>query len=334
MTVTMWPSWCASPTASRTTPAVPVCSTLASMGLRDLDLNLLRTLDVLIEERQVSRTALRLGVGQPAVSHALARLRRHFGDPLLVRRGREMVLTPRAMDLAGPLRQILASIRQLTGPARFDPAKAQGRLRIASTDFGLAIVMPQVLAGLARQAPGLSIAYSTISEEMFEQLEAGFLDLVLTGQASCRDLQVEVLFQERFVLATRADHPLVGQPVTVDGFVAWPHVMVDVVLSRLHGIDERLAAMGRQRHIALRMPHFLAAAFFARESDLVVPIPERIAALYARSLGLAILQPPPELDLGAYDYVQAWHPRRNEDPLHQWLRQLVRQAAAGIRVAG
>jgi DNA-binding transcriptional LysR family regulator len=304
------------------------------MSLRDLDLNLLRTLDVLIEERQVSRAALRLGVGQPAVSHALGRLRRHFGDPLLVRQRQEMVLTPRAAELAGPLRQILAEIRQLTGPARFDPARAEGRLRIACTDFALAIVMPHVLAGLARQAPGLSIAYSHISGEMFEQLEAGFLDLCLSGQATFRELQVEVLFQERFVLATRADHPLVDEPLTVERFVAWPHVLVDVVHSRLHGIDERLAAMSLQRHIALRMPSFLAAAFFARDSDLIVPIPERIAALHARSMGLAILQPPPELDLGAFDYVQAWHPRRNDDPLHQWLRQLVREAGGRIRAAG
>jgi len=301
------------------------------MNLRDLDLNLLRTLDVLLEEQQVSRAALRLGVSQPAVSHALGRLRRHLGDPLLVRRGQEMVLTPRASELAGPLRQILASIRQLTGPARFDPARAQGRLRIATTDYGLAIVMPQVLAGLARQAPGLSIVYSPISGEMFEQLETGFLDLCLTGQASCRDLQVEVLFQERFVLATRTGHPLVGQPVTVERFLAWPHVLVDVIHSRLHGIDERLAAMNLQRHVAMRMPSFLAATYFARDSDLVVPIPERIATLQAQALGLAIHQPPPELDLGAYDYVQAWHPRRTDDPLHQWLRQLVRQAGERVR---
>ena len=300
------------------------------MNLRDLDLNLLRTLDVLIEERQVSRAALRLGVSQPAVSHALGRLRRHFGDPLLVRQGQEMVLTPRAEELAGPLRQVLAAVRQLTGPAHFDPARAEGQLRIACTDYALAIVMPHVLEGLARQAPGLSIAYSHISGEMFEQLEAGFLDLCLTGQASCRELQVEVLFQERFVLATRADHPLVGQPMSVDGFIAWPHVLVDVVHSRLHGIDERLAALSLQRHVALRMPSFLAAAFFARTGDVVVPIPERIAALYAKSMGLAILQPPPELDLGPFDYVQAWHPRRNEDPLHRWLRELVRQAGARV----
>jgi DNA-binding transcriptional LysR family regulator len=91
--------------------------------------------------------------------------------------------------------------------------------------------------------------------------------------------------------------------------------------------------MSLRRHIAQRIPSFLAAAFFARDSDLVVPIPERIAALHARSMGLAILQPPPELDLGSFEYVQAWHPRRRDDPLHHWLRELVRQAGERVRAA-
>jgi DNA-binding transcriptional LysR family regulator len=274
------------------------------MKLQDLDLNLLRTLDVLLEERQVSRTALRLGVTQPAISHALGRLRRHFGDPLLIRNGQEMILTPRAAEIAGPLRQILAGIRQLSGPARFEPGRAKGRLRIACTDYALAIVMPHVLAGLALEAPGLSIAYSHISESMFEMLESGFLDLCLTGQASCRELQVEVLFRERFVLAARADHPLVGAPMTVEGFVAYPHVMVDVVHSRLHGIDERLA--GLFCNVALRCAcRASRGCLFCPGQGLIVPIPERT---FSPILGLAILQPPPALTR-AYDYVQAWHAR-------------------------
>ncbi|MEY4932339.1 MAG: Transcriptional regulator, LysR family, partial [Pseudomonadota bacterium] len=258
---------------------------MTDISLRGLDLNLLLTLHVLIEERQVSRAASRLGVTQPAVSHALGRLREQFGDPLLVRRGQDMVLTPRALDLAGPLRQILSSIQEMTGPAGFDPRKARGTLRIATTDYGLAVVLPHVLSELAQAAPQLSIAYSDLSEEMFEHLKNGFLDIALTGQASYRDMQSEPLFTERFVLVTRADHPLVGRPMTVDDFIAWPHVMIDVVHSRLHDIDARLERMNKRRHIALRMPHFHAAAFFAQESDLIVPVLERVARLYVDSLG-------------------------------------------------
>jgi len=304
---------------------------MSDISLRGLDLNLLLTLHVLIEERQVSRAASRLGVTQPAVSHALGRLREQFGDPLLVRRGKDMVLTPRALDLAGPLHQVLSSIQQMTGPGGFDPKKARGTLRIATTDYGLAIVLPHVLSELAQAAPQLSIAYSDLSEDMFDHLKNGFLDLALTGQASYRDMQSEALFTERFVLVTRADHPLVGRPMSVDDFIAWPHVMIDVVHSRLYDIDTRLDRMNKRRHIALRMPHFHAAAFFAQESDLVVPVLERVARLYVDSLGLAIHQPPPELDLGRFDYVQLWHERRNNDPLHRWVRKLIHNVGARIR---
>ncbi len=304
---------------------------MSDISLRGLDLNLLLTLHVLIEERQVSNAALRLGVTQPAVSHALGRLREQFGDALLVRRGKDMVLTPRALEIAGPLLQILASIQQITVPAGFDPQKARGTLRIATTDYGLAIVLPHVLSEVSKAAPRLSIAYSDLSDNMFEKLKSGFLDLALTGQASYQDMQAETLFTERFVVVTRADHPLVGKPLTVESFVAWPHVLIDILHSRLHGIDERLQRMGIQRHIALRMPHFLAAAFFAQKSDLIVPVLERVARLHVDSLGLVIHQPPPELDLGRFDYVQMWHERRNNDPLHRWLRNLIRTVGARIR---
>ena len=166
---------------------------------------------------------------------------------------------------------------------------------------------------------------------MFDHLKNGFLDLALTGQASYRDMQSEALFTERFVLVTRADHPLVGRRMTVDDFIAWPHVMIDVVHSRLYDIDARLERMNKRRHIALRMPHFHAAAFFAQQSDLIVPVLERVARLYVDSLGLAIHQPPTELDLGRFDYVQLWHERRNNDPLHRWVRTLIRRVSARIR---
>lgn len=303
---------------------------MSDFHLRGIDLNLLRTLHVLLEEGQVSRAARRLALTQSAVSHALQRLREHFDDPLLVRRGQEMVPTPRALELQGPLRQVLASIEQMVGPADFDPARSRGTIRIATTDYGLSVLLPHVLAKLAEAAPELSITYTNISEDIFEHLKTGFLDLALTGQESYRDMQTETLFTERFVAVTRADHPTVGRPLTVDDYAAWPHVLVDVVHSRLHGIDRELKRLGKRRHIALRVPHFLAAPFFAQSSDLIAPVPERLAQFYASSLDLAIREPPPELDLGRFDYVQMWHNRRTNDPLHRWLRALTRDAAKMI----
>lgn len=242
-----------------------------------------------------------------------------------------MLPTPRALALAGQLRQVLAAIEQITGPAEFEPGGARGTLRIATTDYGSAVLLPHVLAKLTAAAPGLAIAYTPISEDIFEHLKTGAVDLALTGQESHGAMQTETLFTERFLVATRGDHPLVGRRLTVDDYVAWPHVQVDVVHSRLWATDRALERMGRRRRIAMRLPHFLTAPFFAQDSDMLVPMPERIAGLYAGPLGLAIHEPPPDLDLGRFDYVQMWHHRRNNDPLHQWLRTLVRDAAAALR---
>src|SRR5690606_27438306 len=156
-----------------------------------LDLNLLLTLHVLLEEGQVSRAARRLALTQSAVSHSLQRLREHFDDPLLVRRGQSMTPTPRALELQGPLRPVLASIEQMIGPAEFDPAGARGTIRIATTDYGLSVLLPHALSAMSEAAPQLSIAYSDINEDVFEHLKTGFLDLALTGQESYRDMQTE-----------------------------------------------------------------------------------------------------------------------------------------------
>lgn len=304
------------------------------MHIRRLDPNLLLTLHVLIEERQVSRAATRLGLTQPAVSHALQKLRAHFDDPLLVRRGQEMVPTPRAMELAGPLRQVISAIEQLTGPGEFDPKNAQGTLRISTTDYGVAVVLPHVLAALETAAPNLAIMTTSLTEDMFEHLKTGFLDLALSGQESLGSMQTETLFTERFVLVTRADHPLAAcEKITMDDFLAWPHALIDIVHSRLYGIDRRLEKMGKARRVALRVPYMLAAPFFAQSTDLIVPVPERVARMYAESLNLVVLEPPEDVDLGHFDYVQVWHERRDDDPVHRWLRSVVREAAQNIRKA-
>lgn len=304
-----------------------------SAHLSRLDLNLLRTLHVLLEEAHVSRAAQRLSLTQSAVSHALGRLRSHFGDPLLVRRGHRMVPTPRALALQAPLRHALATLEQVATPARFDPAQSRGSVRIATTDYGLAVLLPHVLATLEAAAPGLSVTYETIGEDVFERLESGFLDLALTGQEAYRDMRTEALFSERFVLMTRAGHPMTGRAMTLDEFTRWPHVLVDVVHSRLFGVDRLLAQLGRRRRIAIRAPQFLAAPLLARHSDLIVPVPERVARLFAGTMGLVIHEPPPEVDIGRFDYVQMWDPRIDADPLHGWLRERVRDAARRVEAA-
>jgi DNA-binding transcriptional LysR family regulator len=291
------------------------------------DLNLLRTLAVLLEERQVSRAATRLNLTQSAVSHALGRLRRQFDDPLLVRRGQLMVPTPRAERLGEQLQGVLSAVSEMVGPDDFDPAEATGTIRIAATDYGSAIVLPHAVRRLAEEAPRLSVSYTDLQDETFDHLRTGFIDLALSGQESHRDMQTEVLFQERFVIMVRPGHPCLDRRMTVDEYVAWPHIVVDLVHSRLLAIDRVLERLGRKRTIGIRLPHFLAAPFLAQRSDLLVPVPERMAALYASALGLVTVEHPRELEVERFDYVQMWDARRERDPLHAWLRSLIRDSA-------
>lgn len=290
------------------------------------DLNLLRTLAVLLEERHVSRTAARLNRTQSAVSHALERLRQQFDDSLFVRRGTEMVPTAKARALGRDLHELLSGIDRLVQPSEFNARTARGTLRIATTDYGSAIVLPHVVHRLEETAPELNVAYTDLSEDTFEQLRTGAIDLALSGQESYRDMHTEPLFSERFVILTRADHPCLKTGLGVDEYTHWPHVVVDVVHSRLHGIDRVLKQLGRKRKIGMRAPHFLAALFLAQHSDLLVPAPERLASMFARALDLAIVEPPAELDLGRFDYVQMWNGQRSNDPRLRWFRRLIRGA--------
>lgn len=297
---------------------------------RRFDLNLLRTLAVLLEERQVSRAAVRLNRTQSAVSHALERLRRQLGDPLLVRRGAAMVPTAKAEELGRSIQAVLAAVDDIVAPATFDPASARGTVRIATTDYGSAVILPHVVQRLAAEAPALDVAYTDWSEATYAQLGTGALDLALSGHATFHGMATDTLFTERFVILTRADHPCLDRAMTVDEYVKWPHIVVDVVYSRLHAIDRKLKALGRKRTIGMRLPHFLAAPFLAQHSDLLVPVPERLAMLFARSLHLAIVEPPAELDLGHFDYVQVWNGGRASDARLRWLRDLVRRAVAPL----
>lgn len=297
---------------------------------RRFDLNLLKTLAVLLEERQVSRAAARLNLTQSAVSHALQRLRDQFDDPLLVRQGQVMVPTPRAEHLQNDVDGVLTAIDRMVGPVEFEPQAARGIVRIATTDYGSSIILPHVVRALADAAPKLTVAYSDLSEHTFEQLSSGFIDLALSGQESHGGMQSETLFTERFVIMVRRDHPCRTDPMTLDDYTRWPHVVVDLVHSRLLGLDRRLKRLGRARTIAVRVPHFLAAPFLAQHSDLLVPVPERMAPFYSSLLGLRRLEPPTEVDIGRFDYVQLWDARRSADPVHRWLRSQVRQAVAHL----
>lgn len=288
--------------------------------IRTFDFNLLKALDALLDERSVTGAAARLSLTQPAVSGILTRLREHFDDPLFVRAGRGMVPTSRALELAGPVKQLLAEVDRMLRPQGFDPASASLTLTIAATDYALRAVMVPFLSALRQQAPGIRVAVTPVDDSLHTQLERGDVDLALiTPETSAPELHTQLLFEERYVCVLRADHPDAAAPLSLERFCALDHALVSYRGSPFSGAtDKALAAMGRERRVTLSVTSFLVLQDFLRVSDLIAVVPHKLAML---TDGLALLEPP--LPIAGFTKIAAWHERTHRDPGRNWVRALL-----------
>lgn len=298
--------------------------------LARIDLNLLVTLRALLETRSVGRTAIRLNMSQPAVSRALARLRLVFGDRLLVKAGAGMLETPRAAALLEPVRKALAGLEEvLDGGQRFNPETSERVFRIASTDYGASAVLPSLMARITAMAPLGGIEIVPMTPGYFRDLGTGELDLVLfTGGGAPAHLSSDDLFREDYVCVIRAGHPVLreaqGSKISLDSYLAWPHVLVTVHGGRTGLVCDKLRSIGRERRIVLWLPYFGAAVAATLASDLILTIPRRIAANASKASQLVFLEPP--VDLDGFDYRMIWHPRSDDDAGHRWLRMSMKDA--------
>jgi len=299
-------------------------------SLRNMDLNLLRALDALLDERNVTRAAARLALTQPAMSGILQRLRDSFGDPLFVRAQRGVVPTARALALAAPLKQVLADIDALLQPPAFDPAQATLTVSVAATDYALRAIALPFLAALRASAPQVRVALAPVdAAQVQSQLERGDIDLALvTTHSTPPDLHARPLFDERYVCVMREDHPAAQGELTLDRFCALEHALVSYAGDRFEGItDEALARIGRRRRVALSVASFLILPEILRASDLVAVAPSRLAAGIG---GLALREPP--LAIEGFTKVMAWHERTHHDPAQRWLRDVLYRACADSSV--
>ncbi|WP_371234067.1 LysR family transcriptional regulator [Pseudomonas sp. QE6] len=295
--------------------------------LRRIDLNLLVILDALLDERHVSRAAERLAMTQPAVSHALNRLRDLLGDPLLVRTGNQMQLTRRAFELAGPLRKILGDVRRLVLDDDFDPASAELELRLGMSDYGAWVVLPALLPILRREAPGIHLDVRQASRlGMAEQVASGELDGALgVFPLLPEGLRVQRLFEERFVCLCAVDTLAGRQRMDLDDYLAAPHLRVALQQSPAEEIDSHLEKLGRRRQVAATVPHFSVAPGLLAGTDLVLTIAERMLPDDLETHGLASFEAP--LQLARFDFVQIWSETSEDDPARRWLRGRLTQAA-------
>ncbi len=298
------------------------------MDLRRADLGLLIALDALLATHSVTAAAARLGISQPALSAQLARLRDLFGDALLVPSGRRMVPTARAETLREPLHRLLADLDGLMRDGRdFDPRRAELVCRIAATDWLLKTLCLPMIDRLSREAPGIRMAlHPHDPRQAWRQLEEGELDLVIGSNGMTPpEAQRRKLFAEDFVMVQRRGHPRGPGPVTLDAYCALGHVLVSPDGGGLYGaVDRALAQLDRTRRVMVSLPSFLLVPSALAGSDLVAALPRQIAIAFRATLDMVELP----LETPCFDVLLAWHPRRQEDPAHRWLREAMAQSAA------
>ncbi len=292
-----------------------------------LDLNLLLALDALLQEASVTKAGQRLGLSTPATSHALARLREQLGDPVLVRAGRRMVLTPRAVELRPRIRALVEEAKQaLATSTPFDPARLDRCFVVNASDYVLDLLGTEVDAALRTTAPLATLRFVPNTTDDAKSLREGESDLAVGIYG---DLPPEMmhrqLLTDRFVCVVRERHPSVGKRLTLDQYVALPHLQV-APRGRPGGyIDDELHRLGHTRHVARAVPYFLTALRMVTSTDYVLTISERIARSHAASLGLKVLDAP--LELRPYALNLVWHPRFDADEAHRFVREAFVTAA-------
>lgn len=303
---------------------------IQSMNLSSLDLNLLVALDALLAEANVSRAALRIGLSQPATSHALQRLRAMLDDPLLVRVGARMELTPRAQSLRAPLSQALEQVRELLTTQNFDAARSQRRFRLMMPDIVTELFLPLLATRVGEQAPGVRLevvpwrAPPTMTSEF-----ARSLDLIISclGDAYSGFHRL-LLYEDSDALAVRSDHPVGKRLKQADTFFKARHV---AVIGRGDGedmIDVWLREKGLARQVALTVPGYIQALHVVSQTDLVAFVPRRLIAALSDALSLITVAPP--LDPGIDQQFMFYPTRAQVDAGSIWLRNLVLETGRGL----
>jgi len=297
------------------------------MELKDIDLNLLVVFDRLLVERRVSRVAEALGLTQPAVSNALARLRRHLGDELFLRTSRGMEPTPLAQQLAAPVSQALSGLHAaLNQRDTFDPATSRRAFTVAMTDIGEIYFLPRLMEALATRAPGIRINTAlNATGALREEMEEGRIDLAigLLPQLQGGFFQRR-LFMQPYVCLLRRGHPLDRGPergIDLQAFEAAQHVPV-MSAGTGHGrVDDLLARAGVQRDVRLVVPHFVAVGHILSSTDMLATVPERFARMTTEPFRLVAYRHPASLpDIPIHVF---WHARQHRDEGNAWLREVV-----------
>ncbi|TWB98178.1 LysR family transcriptional regulator [Bradyrhizobium macuxiense] len=292
------------------------------MNLNSLDLNLLVALDSLLREANVSRAAMRLNLSQPATSHALQRLRDLIGDPLLVRNGARMELTPRAQALRSPLAQALDQVRTLFISDDFDAARSERHFRLMMPDLAVELLMPSLMEKVTRLAPNITIdVVPWRGPAIFTAEFARTIDLVISIGDSFKGFHRQRLYTDSDALAVRRGHPAGTRLKKREAFLAARHVAVIIRGQNEDLIDTWLRGKGIERRIALVVPGYIEALHVTARTDLVAFVPRRLISALSKQLSLVTVTPP--LDPGIDEQHMFYPTRAQMDPGSIWLRKLM-----------
>lgn len=301
--------------------------TIPQRNEAELDVHHLQVFDVLMTEHSITKAAHVLNVTQPALSKTLARLRLYFGDPLFIRVSMRMEPTPKAIELAGPVKAILDSFRGLrSSHAAFNPTTSERTFNIHMLDVGIVKIMPPLLNYLSENAPRVQVQVIQCDAQHLDLwLESGAIDLAIGSFPSLSTgIRRLPLWIEAYASLTRKNHPRIGPAPMRDLFLAEKHVLVSAVgtghehLYAEHMLEEHVP----RENIVCRVPQFTSAALISKHSDAVATVPKTLAVAMSRDLDLQLVEPP--IAFPSIEIAQYWHDRMHRDSGNQWIRNAAR----------
>jgi DNA-binding transcriptional LysR family regulator len=301
---------------------------MRDVHLPSIDLNLLPALEALLKRRHVSHAASDVGLSQPAMSRALARLRIVLGDTLLIRvAGGGYALTPRGEALAGQLAGALDQVKAVFQPPSFNPAQVERTIRIAGLDTHAVLLAPALMARLAKDAPGIDIRIESYGADLVERMETGRLDLAFAVATTPLPpgTRSEIYASDKLTLILRKGHPLAKRKWTIEDYGRVSHVGISILGDAGSDLDAQLARAGVRRRMALVTPHFMATLATVAQTNMASTISRVFAEKFADQFNLVLKAPPlPNVDL---DLTVVWSRVRAADPVLAWVREAIREAA-------
>ena len=311
------------------------------MNVGRVDLNLLKYLDVLLREQNVTRAAEQLGITQPAMSNGLKRLRELFNDPLLIRTSDGMTATERALELQPLVRQVLAQTEQMLTPEEvFRPADSRRVFRIMTSDYAEATLVPHIVRRLRAEAPHLVLDFLTPSDVSYTDMEQGRVDMAINRFNEIpQSFHQVTLWKDSFSCLLNRDNPIAGN-FNLDSYLGAQHIWVSKTgfgvgfgmnpekLGGLGWIDQALMRIGKSRKISIFTRHYQMPALLAMNNDLIATLPTRVARMQAQNSSLLIREPP--FPIPEFELKMAWSPLLHHNAAHRWLRKLIQEEAEQI----